>query len=145
MQFCPAHPNLAIRLDHHTAWTRHVPQVVALAAALAIVWPGGQTAVAQNAPVAEWKIDIDGDGAFDTVRIDNPPAVTIVLSRPASSPAAPIWKPFTAALGTPVSGTISAGSGRLSAAAPRSSPRSNLPARSGAAPLPAARCASVRP
>lgn len=77
-------------------------------AALTLPSPGW----AQSAPpVVDKRVDLDGDGAPDSVRIDNPPSVSITFARSTDTPAPSIWKPFAAAAGTPVGGQITVGSG----------------------------------
>lgn len=81
---------------------------------VALAVPGSGPAYAQNGSpaVAEKRVDVDGDGALDLVRIDNPAAVSVLFTRPAGQQIAPIWKPFAAAVGTPVAGRIAVGTGK---------------------------------
>lgn len=63
--------------------------------------------------VAEERFDVDGDGRVDVIRLQDPPAVSIALAQAdGSRPARTMWKPFTAAQGSPSAGTISVGSGK---------------------------------
>ncbi|MEM9491641.1 MAG: hypothetical protein AAGC55_21020, partial [Myxococcota bacterium] len=64
-------------------------------------------ASAASAASAEVRRDLDGDGADDVIRIDNPPALSVTLSGGGKS----AWKPFTTTGRVLVGGTITVGSG----------------------------------
>lgn len=74
-----------------------------------LTWSGdaaAQAPAAARAAVAETRIDLDGDGALDLVRIEHPPAVTVRFAGGQQA-----WRPFATSTGALVQGTLTAGAG----------------------------------
>lgn len=81
---------------------------VAVSIGAALVVADMATALAQRSPaVAEVRLDVNGDGVPDVVRIEDPPAVSVSIT---GAPSARVWKPFTTAARL-AGGRITHGSG----------------------------------
>lgn len=88
------------------------PRALSTLVAFAVLTVAARPGLGQApAAVAEERVDVDGDGVADVIRIENPPAVSVQLTG-TRGPSSSQWKPFATSQGALVSGTITTGSGK---------------------------------
>ncbi len=78
------------------------------AAAVALAGAAGDAHAQRPTHVAEVRLDVNGDGRPDVVRLENPAAVSVIIT---GKPKAGAWKPFTTARRL-IGGTVTVGRGK---------------------------------
>ncbi len=83
-------------------------RLILCAAAVVLAGAAGDARAQRPTHVAEVRLDVNGDGKPDVIRLENPAAVSVIIT---GQPKAGAWKPFTAARHL-TGGTVSLGRGK---------------------------------